>query len=106
MIQSSNIQTRSVSMKILTDDQIWEIRQAAFDIIEKVGFKCQHKEIHKMMKQAGAWVKDNNIKIPKYIVQECLVTTPQGWTIFDRNGKRALELEGEKSHYEIGRAHV
>jgi len=99
MIQSSNIQTRSVSMKILTDDQIWEIRQAAFDIIEKLGFKCQHKEIHKMMRQAGAWVKDNNIKIPRYIVQECLVSAPKGWTIYDRNGRRAMEVEGEKSHY-------
>ena len=99
MIQSSNIQTRSVGMKILTDDQIWEIKQAAFDIIEKVGFKCQHKEIHKMMKQAGAWVNDNNIKIPRHIVEACLVTTPKGWTIYDREGRRAMEVEGEKSHY-------
>jgi len=99
LIQSSNTETRSVSMKILTDDQIWEIKQAAFDIIEKVGFKCRHKEVHKMMKQAGAWVKDDNIKIPRYIVEECLVTTPKGWTIYDRNGRRAMEVEGEKSHY-------
>jgi len=99
LIQSSNTETRSVSMKILTDDQIWEIRQAAFDIIEKVGFKCWHKEVHKMMKQAGAWVKDDNIKIPKYIVEECLITTPKGWTIYDRNGHRAMEVEGEKSYY-------
>jgi trimethylamine--corrinoid protein Co-methyltransferase len=86
-------------MKILTDDQIWEIRQAAFDIIEKVGFKCRHKGVHKMMKQAGAWIKEDNIKIPRYIVEECLVTTPKGWTIYDRNGRRAMEVEGEKSHY-------
>ncbi|MCK4768581.1 MAG: trimethylamine methyltransferase family protein, partial [Desulfobacula sp.] len=99
MIQSSNIQTKSVNIKVLTDDQIWEITQAAFDIIEKVGFKCRHKEVHKMMKQAGAWVKDDNIKIPKYIVEECLVTTPKGWTIYDRNGRRSMEVEGEKSHY-------
>ena len=99
MIQTSNIQTRSVGMKILTDDQIWEIRQAAFDIIENTGFKCQHKEVQKMMKQAGADVKDNNIKIPRYIVEECLVTTPKGWTIYDRKGRRALEVEGEKSYY-------
>lgn len=99
MIQTSNVQTRSVGMKILTDDQIWEIRQAAFDIIEKVGFKCRHKKIHQMMKQAGAWVKGDNIKIPRYIVEECLTTTPKGWTIYDRNGKRAMEVEGEKSHY-------
>lgn len=99
MIQSSNIQSRSVGMKILTEDQIWEIRQAAFDIIEKVGFKCRHKEVHKMMKQAGAWVKDSTIRIPRHIVKECLVTTPTGWTIYDRNGRRAMEVEGEKSHY-------
>ncbi len=99
MIQSSNIQSRSVGMKIFTEDQIWEIKQAAFDIIERVGFKCRHKEVHKMMKQAGAWVKEDNIKIPRHIVKECLVTTPNGWTIYDRNGKRAMEVEGEKSHY-------
>ncbi|MCD4719538.1 MAG: trimethylamine methyltransferase family protein [Desulfobacula sp.] len=99
MIQSSNIQTRSVGMKIFTDDQIWEIRQAAFDIIERVGFKCGHKQVHKMMKQAGARVKDNHINIPRHIVEECLATTPKGWIIYDRNGKRAMEVEGEKSHY-------
>ena len=99
MIQSSNTQSRSIGMKIFTDDQIWEIKQAAFDIIEQIGFKCQHKEVHKMMKQAGAWVKDNDIKIPRHIVKECLGTTPEGWTIYDRNGRRAMEVEGEKSHY-------
>lgn len=99
LIQSSNIQSRSVSMKILTEDQIWEIRQAAFDIIEKVGFKCHHPEVHKMMSQAGAWVSDDRIKIPRYIVNECLTTAPQGWTIYDRNGKRAMEVEGEKSYF-------
>jgi trimethylamine--corrinoid protein Co-methyltransferase len=86
-------------MKILTDDQIWEIKQAAFDIIEKVGFKCTHKKVHKMMKQAGAWVKGDNIKIPKHIVEECLVTTPKGWIIYDRNGQRSMEVEGKKSHF-------
>jgi len=28
-----------------------------------------------------------------------LVTTPRGWTIYDRNGRRAMEVEGEKSYF-------
>jgi trimethylamine--corrinoid protein Co-methyltransferase len=52
-----------------------------------------------MMKQAGACVKENNVKIPRHLVEECLTTTPKGWTIYDRNGRRAMEVEGEKSHY-------
>lgn len=99
MIQSSNIQSRSAGMTVLTDDQIWEIRQAAFDVVEKVGFKCRHPLVKKMMTQAGAWVADDRIRIPRYIVEECLITTPKGWTIYDRNGRRALEVEGEKSYF-------
>jgi len=99
VIHSSSTRSRSVGMRILTDDQIWEIKQAAFDIIEKVGFKCRHAAVKKMMTQAGAWVNGDCIKIPKYIVQGCVATAPKGWTIYDRNGRRAMEVEGEKSHY-------
>ncbi|MBF0302454.1 MAG: trimethylamine methyltransferase family protein [Desulfamplus sp.] len=99
MLQSSQTEKRSISMRILSDDQIWEIRQAAYDVIERVGFKCRHKEAQKMFAQAGAIVKDNIIRIPQYIVESCLSTTPKGWTIYNRKGERAMELERRKSHY-------
>ena len=86
-------------MQILTPDQIWEIRQAAFDVIERVGFKCRHSVVQKMLIQAGAVVKEDIIRIPRFIVEECLVTAPKGWTLFDRQGNRAMEVEGEKSYY-------
>ena len=35
MIQSSFNQNRSVFFRVLSDDQIWEIKRAAFDILEK-----------------------------------------------------------------------
>ena len=99
MLQTNKTEKQSVRMRVLTDDQIWEIRQAAFEVIEKVGFKCLHAEARKMMESAGAIVEDDTVKIPRYIVEQCLVTTPKGWTIYDRNGQRAMEVEGRKSHY-------
>ena len=99
MLQTSRTETRSVSMQVLTDDQVWEIRQAAFEVIEKVGFNCMHADARKMLGQAGAIVKDNLVRIPRYIVETCLLTTPKGWTIYDRNENRAMEVEGRKSHY-------
>ena len=104
MIQTARTQTRSVEMRVLTDDQIWEIRQAAFEVIEKSGFRCLHEEAKKMLAAAGAWVKDDIVKIPRFIVEGCLATVPQGWTIYDRNGKRAMEVEGRKSHYSTSTA--
>lgn len=99
MIQSTSTQKRSVSMKVLTDDQIWEIKQAAFEIIEKVGFKCLHAEARKMLASAGAIVKEEVVRIPRYIAEGCLQSAPKGWTIYDREGRRAMEVEGRKSHY-------
>ncbi|MEH0018366.1 MAG: trimethylamine methyltransferase family protein [Desulfobacter sp.] len=99
MIQSNHTLNRTVGLNVLTEDQIYEIRQAAFDIVESVGFKCGHKAIHKMMRQAGARVKGDIIRIPRFIVEECLASAPKGWTIYDRQGRRAMEVEGDKSYF-------
>ena len=86
-------------MRVLSDDQIWEIRQVAFEIIEKVGFKCLHEDARKMLASAGAIINEDIVKIPRYIVEGCLLTAPQGWTIYNRNGRRGMEVEGRNSHY-------
>ena len=104
MIQTSRTQIRSVEMRVLTDDQVWEIRQAAFEVIEKSGFKCLHVGARKMLAGAGAVVKDERVKIPRYIVEGCLATAPKGWTMYDRNGGRAMEVEGRKSYYSTSTA--
>jgi len=99
MIQTGSIKKRSVSFRVLTDDQIVEIRRTAFEVMSKVGFRVYHEGARKMLKQAGALVDDEIVKVPEHIVAECLSTTPKGWTIYDRTGKRAMEVEGRKSYY-------
>jgi trimethylamine--corrinoid protein Co-methyltransferase len=88
-----------VFFRVLSDDQIFEIKRAAFDILEKTGAKILHEGARKLLKQAGAIVKDEVVKVPEYVVQECLRTAPKGLVIYDRDGNRALEIEGRKSYY-------
>jgi len=104
VIQSSRTFQRSVEMRVLTEDQIWEITQAAFEIIEKTGFSCLHKNARKMLASAGAVVSGKGVKIPRYIVEGCLQTVPKGWTVYDRTGMRSMEVEGRKSHYSTSTA--
>ena len=99
MIQSSFAENKSVFFRVLSDDQVWEIRQAAFDILEKTGCELQHAGARELLKKAGALVKDKRVWVPRHIVEECIRTTPKGFTIYDRAGKRALEVEGRKSYY-------
>jgi len=99
MIQSSVVENRSVYFRVLSDDQIWEIKRAAFEILEKVGCQVLHLEARKMLKQAGAVVTDDRVKVPQHIVEQCLRTAPKGFTIYSRAGERALEVEGRKTYY-------
>jgi trimethylamine--corrinoid protein Co-methyltransferase len=99
MIQTGATEKRSVSFRVLSDDQIAEIKRAAFEVMSKVGFNVLHAGARKMLKQAGALVNGENIKVPEHVVTECLRTAPKGWTIYDREGNRAMEIEGRKSYY-------
>jgi trimethylamine--corrinoid protein Co-methyltransferase len=99
MIKSGSVEKHSVGFRVLTNDQVEEIRRAAFDVMAKVGFKVYHKGARKMLKQAGALVRGEIVKVPEHIVTECLKTAPKGYTIYNRDGKRVMEVEGRKSYY-------
>lgn len=99
MIQSSFVENRSVLFRVLSDDQIWEIKQAAFEILEKTGCNVLHEGARELLKRAGAVVRDERVRIPRHIVEECIRTAPKGFTIYDRDGRRAMEVEGRKSYF-------
>ena len=99
MIQSSFVENRSVFFRVLSDDQIWEITQAAFDVLEKTGCEVHHEGALRLLEKAGARVKGQRVWVPRHIAQECVRTAPKGFTIYDRDGNRAMEVEGRKSYY-------
>jgi trimethylamine--corrinoid protein Co-methyltransferase len=99
MIQTGSVEKRSVFFRVLSDDQIEDVKRAAFDVMSKVGFRIHHAGARKMLKQAGAQVDGKIVKVPEHLVNACLATAPKGWTIYDREGKRAMEVEGRKSYY-------
>ncbi len=99
MIQSSFRRSQSVFFQVLSEDAIYEIRRAAFDVLEKTGCKIMHAGARKMLKNAGAIIKDDRVKIPEHIVMESLKTAPKGITMYNREGQRAMEVQGTKSYY-------
>jgi len=99
MIQAGATEKSSVRFRVLSDDQVEEIKRSAFEVMSKVGFSVLHEGARKMFKQAGALVNGENVKVPEHVVTGCLRTAPKGWTIYDREGKRAMEVEGRKSYY-------
>jgi len=99
MMQTGSIEKGSVSFRVLTHDQVAEIKRASYDVMAKVGFKVLHGSARKMLKQAGCRVRGEHVKVPEHVVKACLDTTPKGYTIYSRDGQPTMEVEGRKSYY-------
>ena len=93
MIQTSATEKSSVLFRVLTDGQVEEIRRASYDVIAKVGFNVLHTGARKMLKQAGCKVKGEHVRVPEHVVNACLDTAPKGYTIYSRDGQRAMEVD-------------
>ncbi len=56
MIQSSSAENQSVFLRLVSDDKVWEIEQAAFDVLELTGCNVLHEGVSKLLQRAGAVV--------------------------------------------------
>ncbi|MDM8555530.1 trimethylamine methyltransferase family protein [Desulfococcaceae bacterium HSG7] len=99
MIKTNETIKAYPTFRMLTDDQITRIIKSALEILEKTGVKVLDEESRNIYKSAGARIDGEVVKLPEFIVRHSLETAPKGWVIYDRNGKRALEVECRKSYY-------
>jgi trimethylamine---corrinoid protein Co-methyltransferase len=98
MINTIVNQKRS-SVEILSQDQIHEIHNATLDVLDKTGYKILSAAAMGLLKNAGARVDGDIVKIPPHIVEECIRLAPKGFVLYDREGKRALQIEGRKVYF-------
>ncbi len=87
------------SLKTITDDQIHEIKQAAFLILERTGCVVNHKGALKLLNEAGAHVNKEQVYVPRHLIEAALRTVPKGFTLYDRDGSPALDLSCRKSYF-------
>ena len=87
----------------LSEDQLYEIHMAGLEVLERVGVRVDHEEARQLLKDAGAYVQENNmVKIPPYLVKQALQTAPPRVVISNRAGERKLFCEKNQSYFGPG----
>jgi len=89
----------SVSMKMVTEEQLDDIYDAALTVLERTGFKMSHLRAVALCKAAGCKIDSDRVRVPRQLVEECLQLAPKGFTVYDRLGNPALDLRGRNSYY-------
>lgn len=89
--------------RLLTEDQIKEIHLASLEILETVGVRVLHDDGVQLLRDNGCKVKgDNVVRIPNWLVEECIHAAPSRITIYKRKGGEAMRLEGRAIHFGLG----
>ncbi len=89
----------SVSLKMVSENQLDDIYAAALTVLEKTGFKMTHTRAVAVCRAAGCKIEDDRVRVPRQVVEQCLRLAPKGFTVYDRLGNPALDLSGRNSYY-------
>lgn len=83
----------------ISDDQVHEIKQAAFLILEQTGCTVDHEGALELLSNAGATVNQNRVTVPRHVIQSALRKTSGGFVMYNREGQVTMDLSGQKSYF-------
>ena len=90
-------------LEYFSEEQMRDIHSAALDILEDCGTIIHHEKSVDLLRKAGACVKDDKrVFIPSGLVESAIRSAPSRVTIYNRNGKPAMYLEGRNVYYGTG----
>ena len=99
-------QTRSfrpAGFQTLSPEQIQTLHNASLEIMERTGMRFFDQESLELFKKAGAKICDENrVCIPSHLVEWALGCVPQNVDIYDRIGKLAMRLGGDRTYFGPG----
>ena len=94
-------------LRVLSDDQVYDIQQAALEILWKTGVLVKSEKARKLLKIAGAVIDEEKMicRIPAFIVEEAMSKAPSSFTVFARNPNNNVRVSTKDLHIEpmIGR---
>lgn len=98
-----NSYTRRPHMTMLGREDCLRIHRASCDILRQTGVKVHSPAGLKLLRQAGAVVKDKLVKIPPSLVEWALASAPGAFNLYRRGTNEvALKLDGAGIYFGPG----
>ncbi|UCD81244.1 MAG: trimethylamine methyltransferase family protein [Desulfobacterales bacterium] len=90
-------------LEYLSEQQMRDIHSAALAILEDCGTIIHHEKAVQLLHKAGAIVKeDKRVFIPSGLIEWATRRAPSRVTVYDRNGRPSMFLEGRNVYYGTG----
>ena len=99
MIETHGLSTTSAHYARLGEQERQKIHQASLEILERVGIDVHDEQARQRLVAGGARADGIRLRIPEYMVERALATTPKRLTLYNRQGQVAIRAWGYNTHY-------
>ncbi|MEL7566037.1 MAG: trimethylamine methyltransferase family protein [Dehalobacterium sp.] len=95
-------------IKVLSDDEIYQIHLAALRILREIGLKIKEPQAVSLLKRNGCIIEGDRVRIPTHLVEEAVAQAPSTFTIYGRNPEYKAVMENIRVYIEpmIGRLNI
>ena len=91
-MRANQLANQSVQFRLLSQDQLEELCQAALRLLEYTGLDVHNEEARGLLSKEGAWVDGARVRLPSPMVMEALARAPRSFTVFSREGDPDKDL--------------
>lgn len=102
MIKSNYSANITPQLQVLSEDQINEIHLATLEVMQRTGVEIFEGNARELLKRNGCLVKDKLVRFPSDLVARCITTAPERVSVYNREGKSAMLLEGDNVYFGTG----
>lgn len=93
-------------LELFTAEETDRIIDDALRVLASIGFKVENEEAQLLLRAAGAREVDGRFLASEEAVRRALETVPRAVVLFDREGRPALDLGGDRVHFDPGSAAI
>lgn len=93
--------TRGFGMQMFSEAELYAIHLATLQVLQKTGIKVQSDEALEIFHSGGASVdqKSRIVKLPPYVVEDCIRSAPSKIVLHGRNPVHDVVLEGRRVNF-------
>ena len=90
-------------LSFLSSEDKDKLYGAALDVLKNIGMEIQHEGALSLLLNAGCSVKSGRmVTIPESLVERSIQSTPAAISVFNRNGRQAMDLGENRSYFGTG----
>ena len=93
-------------LQMLSEQQVERIVGDAFAVLSTVGFEVENTEAQALLREAGVREESGRFFATEETVRRRLATVPSRVIVYDRGGDAALDLGGDRVHFDPGSAAI